>query len=133
MWITLVPTLTTDVSRFIWFQGESDADLGLEPGAPLTTAYLGRLRDLVARIRALTNPDLFVVVCGLTNYPDGQQRFDAIRAQQQLFAATDRNAIYLSTLDLPSEQSQHLTDEGYRLLAARIGAMAVPRPSTLPR
>jgi hypothetical protein len=129
MWFTLAATLSPIVSMFVWFQGESDADVGITPGAPSTTSYVSHLRDLVARVRALTRPNLFVVVCGLANSPADQVRFDAMRTELQRFVATDANSVYVSTLDLPSNQSQHLTDEGYVMLAARITALAVPRAS----
>lgn len=120
MWAQLRLTLSPDVSAFIWLQGESDADYGLTPNAPLTSAYVDRLRDLVARVRSLTRPVLLVIVCGLANAPHNQTEFDAFRAEQRRFVMTDANAVYASTLDLPSEGSQHLTSYGYEMLARRI-------------
>jgi hypothetical protein len=68
----------------------------------------------------LTRPNLLVVVCGLTNSPEDRVAFDALRTEQQRFVASSANAVYVSTFDLPSDNSQHLTAEGYTLLSARI-------------
>jgi hypothetical protein len=126
MWRDLAPTLTPDVSRFVWFQGESDADFDVTPGAPLTTGYSARLRDLIARVRQLTRPNLFVIICGLANAPRNQVEFDIFRGEQQRFVATDPNAVYIPTIDLPSNDTQHLTSEGYEMLAVRIASAVAP-------
>ena len=126
MWRQLAATLTADVSRFVWYQGESDADFGVAAGAPLTTGYSAELRDLIARVRALTRPNLFVIICGLANAPANQVEFDIFRGEQQRFVATDPNAVYISTIDLPSENSQHLTSAGYEMLAVRIAQAVSP-------
>ena len=126
MWRDLAATLTPDVSRFVWYQGESDADFGVRPGAPMTAAYSAELRDLVARVRARTRPNLFVIICGLANAPANQVEFDIFRGEQQRFVATDPNAVYISTIDLPSENSQHLTSAGYEMLAVRIAQAVSP-------
>jgi hypothetical protein len=124
MWSELAPTLSPQVSRFVWFQGESDADFGT-PGAPRTSAYAAELRDLVARVRALTRPNLFVIICGLTNARANQTEFDIFRGEQQRFVATDPNAAYVSTIDLPND-GQHLTSQGYEQLAVRIVETVAP-------
>ena len=129
MWRDLAATLSPDVVRFVWYQGESDADFGA-PGAPLTTGYADKLRDLVARVRQLTRPNLFVIICGLTNARANQTEFDIFRGEQQRFVASDPNAMYISTIDLPNE-GQHLTSAGYDALAVRI--VEAVAPADLPR
>jgi hypothetical protein len=67
-----------------------------------------------------------VIICGLANAPANQVEFDIFRGEQQRFVATDPNAVYISTIDLPSENSQHLTSAGYEMLAVRIAQAVSP-------
>jgi len=112
MWIRLAPSLRAAASAFIWWQGESNNND--PPGS-----YRARLADLAARVRAAAHqPELlFVVIRVGPNYrPPGCNIWD----EQQAFVARDPHAVLVPSDDLEFVDYIHMTDNGYRQMAARI-------------
>ena len=112
MWIRLAPSLRPAASAFIWWQGESNNND--PPGS-----YRARLADLAARVRAAAHqPDLlFVVIRVGPNYrPPGCNIWN----EQQAFVERDPHAVLVPSDDLEFVDYIHMTDNGYRQMAARI-------------
>jgi hypothetical protein len=112
MWMRLAPTLGGAAAAFIWWQGESNNND--PPGS-----YRAKLADLAARVRAASHrPDLlFVVIRVGPNYrPPGCNIWD----EQQAFVAHDPHAVLVPSDDLEFVDFIHMTDNGYRQMAARI-------------
>jgi hypothetical protein len=111
-WLALEPLLRRPLRAVIWFQGESDWQAADTP----PPGYDATLRDLFARIRqANNNPTVLIVVCGLaTRY------VPSIGSAQQAVIASDPNAIYVRSDDLPNDGSTHLSSEGLPLMAQRV-------------
>lgn len=128
LWTALETSLRSQpISAFIWWQGEANTDD--------VAGYPARLDNLLARVRAITG-SVPVILCGVNAAPG----FDPFRTMQQQYAASHTGIIYAPSNDLPRPvggdwdvptqqilppgitDSPHLTEEGYRLMAARIAA-----------
>jgi hypothetical protein len=118
-WNELAPLLRHPLRAFVWWQGESDGDLQ-------TPTYLADLTDLVARARATNgNPDLFVIIVRILPLPHDLGA--GVRAAQEAFVKADASAVLVSSDGVPAQNDgYHLTNAGYRQVAARIVA-ALPR------
>lgn len=110
-WNELAQLLRHPLKAFVWWQGESD--LG-------STTYLADLTDLVARVRATSHtPDLLVIVVRILPQPHDSGA--GVRAAQEAFVRADSNAVLVSSDGVPAQADGiHLTDAGYREVAARI-------------
>jgi hypothetical protein len=110
-WNELAQLLRHPIKAFIWWQGESD--LG-------STTYLADLTDLVARVRATSRtPDLLMIVVRILPQPHDSGA--GVRAAQQAFVQADSKAVLVSSDGVPAQADGiHLTDAGYREVAARI-------------
>lgn len=110
MWPPLAAALHQPLRAFVWYQGESDYR---EPAA-----YGTALAELLGRVRAEAHdPQLLLVVVRIAPEP----AFAGVRAAQEAFVAGDAHALLVSTDDLPFRPGEvHLTDDGYRTLAARL-------------
>lgn len=114
LWPALSRELQTPADVFIWFQGESDAT---DAQLPL---YFGKASDLLSRVRA-AQPNITIVICGVVDYTVDRPHWDAMRSIQQQLAGSFSKAIYVSTMDLPTQvNGQHLLPAGYQQLAQRI-------------
>ena len=110
-WNELAQLLRHPLKAFIWWQGESDLQ---------STSYLADLADLVARVRTTSRtPDLLVIVVRILPQPHGWGA--GVRAAQEAFVQADSNAVLVSSDGVPAQADGiHLTDAGYREVAARI-------------
>jgi hypothetical protein len=107
----LLPLLARPVRAFVFWQGESDRH---------TATYLGDMQSLAARIRAANaNPILLVIEIEVLNLPQNA----SVRAAQEAFVRSDAHAVLVSS-DSGSElgASDHLTSDGYRIVASRVVA-----------
>jgi lysophospholipase L1-like esterase len=113
-WNELAPLLRQPLRAFVWWQGESD---------PQSTTYLADLTDLVARVRqANRSPNLLVVEIRILPLPQGAGA--TVRAAQEAFVQADTHAVLVSSDGVPAQaDGYHLTDAGYRQMAARIVAV----------
>lgn len=102
---------------FLWYQGESDATAR----TPAAT-YQQKLTELVARVRALANPQMLVVVVQLAQWvPMGWDMGAEIREAQRQFVIADGNALLVTALG-STGNGAHLTREGYVKLGMGIGS-----------
>ncbi|HEV1992000.1 MAG TPA: sialate O-acetylesterase [Candidatus Dormibacteraeota bacterium] len=110
-WNELARLLRQPLKAFIWWQGENDLE---------STTYLADVTDLVARVRAANRtPDLLVIVIRILPQPHGWGA--GVRAAQEAFVQADVNAVLVSSDGVPAQaDGVHLTDAGYRQVAARI-------------
>jgi hypothetical protein len=113
-WTELARLLRQPLRAFVWWQGESDAT---------SATYPADLTDLVARVRlANGTPNLLVVVIRILPLPHGSGA--SVRAAQEAFVQADVNAVLVSCDGVPAQpDGVHLTDAGYRQVAARIVAI----------
>lgn len=114
-WALIAATLHQPARAFIWWQGESDArDPGHNP-----YQYQQQLATFIGNVRAEANqPNLYVIVCQILEADVSDTPI--IRAQTAAWVAGDRNAKLLFADDLPRNDSQHLTAEGYTQMARRV-------------
>jgi hypothetical protein len=112
MWPATEAVLKAGTIRaVVWWQGEADRH---------AANYLDELRELVRRMRvAAGNPALRIVVVRVLNKPANQ----SIRTAQTQFVKSDPHARLLSTDGLGLGDSDHLTVEGYRIVARRLRAI----------
>jgi hypothetical protein len=107
-WAELVPLLQQPLQALAWWQGESDRD---------NPDYLNALRDLIARVRVTNgNAQLLVIEVRVLDLPQNA----SVRAAQETFVRTDTNAVLISSDGFQLDNSDHLTDGGYRAVAQRI-------------
>lgn len=105
---------------FIWWQGESDTE---------NQGYGPLFADLMARVRQRAgNPELLILVMQwgytYTWAGRGQWAQDAQRA----WVSQDAHALWLQTQDAEYRPDLiHMTDRGYRMIAARIVAAVEAR------
>jgi len=108
------------VDVFIWFQGESDADVKHYRGAP---RYAARLRYLLARVRALArNPQLRVVICSIGPADPKYLNLRSLRTifeAQRVVADDEPLGTFIDTRALP-RNGEHLTADGYMRLGETI-------------
>lgn len=115
-WADLRPTLTPDVTAIIWWQGEQN--LYDAPGV-----YEAALHVFFNRVRAVVGHRFAIVICGVT----ARDIFDTVRADQQRFAASDPDAVYVPSIGLPVQgdsiagyDTTHLNADGYVQMVDRI-------------
>jgi hypothetical protein len=107
-WQELRPQLQQPIQAFAWWQGESDRD---------NLSYLSDLRDLIARVRQVNgNPQLLVIEVRVLNLTANA----SVRTAQEIFVQTDTNAVLISSDGFQLDNTDHLTDAGYQMVAQRI-------------
>lgn len=111
---------------FIWVQGESDATADLLPH------YEAAARDLFRRVRALTKPDLLIVVVGVPDYVAKRPQWDAMRVIQQRLVQDDPHALYFSTLPYVNGGGQHYASPEYARIAEAVFTVARERLGRTP-
>jgi len=95
-----------ELAGFIWFQGENDSLAEVVKGNPKTgfwNFYEKNLRDLIHDVRAeLATPELPVLIFQIGPAPvwDRKGGGKVIRAAQKKVAESDKNATWVSTMDL---------------------------------
>jgi len=106
---------------FIWFQGETDADLKHWRAAP---RYGERLRNLLKRVHALArNPQLRVVICSIGPADPKYLNLRSLRTiyeAQRAVAADEPLGIFIDTRGF-AHNGEHLTADGYARLGETIG------------
>jgi hypothetical protein len=108
MWPLLASDVRRSLQALVWWQGESDR------GNP---RYLDDLRELIAKARAENgNLNLLIVEVRVLDLPINA----SVRAAQETFAQTDRNAVLVSSDGFQDGMSDHLTAAGYQTVADRI-------------
>jgi hypothetical protein len=95
------------IKGVIWYQGEEDTTVAIEP-------YVDRLDALVANLRAdLGSPEILFAGCQISHPPAwqpeaAQLRWLNIREAQRRYAASDPHAVLVATYDLPNDGTAHL-------------------------
>lgn len=98
---------------FLWYQGESDSQLGTK-----VEEYEAKLRELVARVRKVAdNPAMAVVVIQLSGWGCGGDPM-IIREAQRRFVISDTNAILVAAIGL--SDGEHLSKDNYYKLGQEI-------------
>ena len=121
VWRILVQGYAWPIRGVIWYQGESDV-------GRTTGQYLADLRALVAHWREdLGNPDLCFGNCQLATYmyADLDAWVDIQEAQRQQAGGDDLSAI-AALVDLPRNDTIHLSVEGYREAGLRLARAVLP-------
>jgi Carbohydrate esterase, sialic acid-specific acetylesterase len=119
LWAQLEPLLhRRHLRAFVWWQGESDAQL-------LVGDYEGHLRAFLHRVRhAAADPSLLIVVVQVLRYtpPAGSGLGDAdgVRADQARYVASDPRSVLVSVDDLPRDPGNHLADAAAQRILAVI-------------
>ena len=121
-----------NVRGVVWWQGESDAlTIGAED------VYEGAFLNVVDAIRSgIGNPDLpFIYVqIGRFVHPYNSHAagFERIREIQRQVALKRKNLYMVSPMDLPLEDSIHMSFEGYQELGPRLAEIALNQVYHLP-
>lgn len=127
-WAGLLPDLQPPAAAFLWWGGEANigdgvngAGLSPEQIAAIQVHYRAELDDLMIRVRAKLGP---VKVLILEAGPN--PLYDPIIAVHQQWVASDRNAVFIPTRDVPYQPDRgHATPEGLAMVAQRVLA-AIP-------
>jgi len=113
------------IKGLIWYQGESDATT---PGA--ADVYEEKMLQLIDSVRKETEiaelPVLIVQIARFVwNYETHARSFEKIRDVQYRLPSLRPNVYTVSALDLPLEDSAHISFEGYERLAKRLAEVAL--------
>jgi hypothetical protein len=110
------------VAGLLWYQGESDA------GDLEKVAYTDRMKKLVAATRRdLRQPRLPWLVVQLARvFNNGEQgpAWNSIQEQQRLLPDKIKNLETVAAIDLPLDDSIHISATGYPRLGLRLGHVA---------
>ena len=114
-----------NIKGIIWYQGETDA---MNPGAE--DVYEAALLHLIDSIRSDTGiPDLPFVCVQIArfvwNYNTHAHGFEKVRDIQRRAASLRKNVYTVSALDLPLEDSAHISFEGHRRLGPRLAEIVL--------
>lgn len=116
-WPALAAALaSTSIAAFVWWQGESDA------GPGLVDVYAAKLRDLIARVRAIKGATLPVVLVGIgPACPSFLEPHRTTIHEIQRTIGADPHNTFVETAAIDYNGGQHCTDpDGYRDAAYRI-------------
>ncbi len=97
-------------TTFVWMQGESDAVAGK------ASDYEKRLGGLINQLRKdLKAPNMTVVIGRISDYKNGEEQWDTVRAVQVKVAEADRLAGWIDTDDLNGDDNNlHYRDKSAR-------------------
>ena len=106
---------TGKIKGVLWHQGEGDAN---ETDIPL---YRDRLGELFAKFRKIAGDKKLPIVMGeLGAYSKNSENWMKINEQIQIYAASDKNADFITTGDLHHKgDGVHFDSEGQRIIGRR--------------
>lgn len=107
------------VAGMIWYQGCSDANA---QAAPL---YTKRMREFVAALRRdcadQTLPVAIVQIARVIGWgPDAAALWNSIQDQERRLPLAIRNLVTVPAIDLPLDDSIHISGEGHTILGERL-------------
>ncbi len=107
-------------TAFLWYQGESDANL---QGIPVYRDRLTAMASAIRRYAANSNLVMLVVQLSYVMDPPGKEtpHTGRLREQQRQFCAADARAVLIPTLPYSHYDAVHLDYEGFMALGDRIG------------
>ena len=107
-------------TAFLWYQGESDANL---QGIPVYRDRLAAMASTIRRYAANSNLVMLVVQLSYVMDPPGKEtpHTGRLRERQRQFCAADARAVLIPTLPYSHYDAVHLDFDGFMALGDRIG------------